>query len=102
MLAVWILVTCVALSSATQPSADCVTANTTFYNDASCVNALSQLTQGHGSPIQTQMICDANQQCNTLIGNVRNNCAGYVPESPVSFAAISVCLFIYFVAIFIH
>jgi len=85
MIVVWIIVACVALSSATQPSADCVVANTTFYNDASCVNAMSQLRQGHGSPTDTQMICDAGQQCNTFIGNVMNECRDYVPESPVSF-----------------
>ncbi|XP_065918041.1 uncharacterized protein [Dysidea avara] len=83
MLAVWIFITCVALSSASQHGGDCTVANTTFYNDASCQTAVSQLSSGHGSSTDTQMICHAGQQCNTYIRDIMNSCGDHEPESPM-------------------
>ena len=93
MLAVWIFITCVALSSASQHGGDCTVANTTFYNDASCQTAVSQLSSGHGSSTDTQMICHAGQQCNTYIRDIMNSCGDHEPESPVSFHTISCVLY---------
>jgi len=84
MLAGWIFVSCVALLSVTQSSADCTTANTTYYNDVSCQTAATQLSTGHASTSHTMMICDAGQQCNTLIGNIASSCRQQPPRNQVS------------------
>ena len=84
MLSVWIFVSCVALSSVTQSSADCTTANTTYYGDASCQTAATQLSTGNASTTHTMMICDAGQQCNTLIRNIASSCRQQPPRNQVS------------------
>ena len=71
------------LSSAQdQPSAQCIAAyNATFGaspTDTTCVTAYFSLLFGAATDEQRMMVCDAGQQCNTMIENIINICGDTV------------------------
>ena len=74
-----VIVSSFAVSSAqSQPSAQCVAAyNATFGDtttDTTCVTAYYSLLLGSATDEQGMMVCDAGQQCNTMIENIISIC----------------------------
>ena len=79
MLIVIVVIASIAVLSSAQPSSQCITAyNDTFDNPSaeSCAQAYTALGFGNATDQQRMMVCDAGQQCNTLVENVINTC-GY-------------------------
>ena len=71
------------LSSAQdQPSAQCIAAyNATFgasTTDTTCVIAYGSMIFGVATDEQRMMVCDAGQQCNTMIENIISICGDTV------------------------
>ena len=78
-----VIATSFALSSAqSQPSPQCIAAyNATFGDtatDATCVTAYYSLVFGIATEEQRMMVCDAGQQCNTMIENIISICGDTV------------------------
>ena len=81
-----VIASCFALSSAqSQPSPQCITAyNATFGDtatDTTCVAAYYSLLFGSATEEQGMMVCDAGQQCNTMIENVISTCGDTVSQA---------------------
>ena len=80
MLIAAVIVSFIALSSA-QPSPECITAFNAIFNSAEtigCSGAYGSLFYGNASDEQRMMVCDADQQCNTMIENVITTCGNTV------------------------
>ena len=80
---VLVIVSSFVLSSAQdQPSAQCIAAyNATFgatATDTTCVTAYYSLFFGFATDEQRIMVCDAGQQCNTMIENIISICGDTV------------------------
>lgn len=75
MLIAVLIVSSVVLSSA-QPSPECITAfNATFGSTGTnCSAAYGSLFYGNATDAQRMMVCDAGQQCNTMIESVISVC----------------------------
>ena len=71
-----LIVSSVVLSSA-QPSPECITAfNATFASaGTNCSTAYGWLFYGNATDEQRMMVCDADQQCNTMIENIISACS---------------------------
>ena len=80
-IAVMVASSCVfsSLAQSQQPSAECITAyNATFDNFEGCSGAYFALFFGSATDEQRMMVCDAGQQCNTMIENIISLCGDTV------------------------
>ena len=79
MLIVIVVIASSIISSA-QPSTQCIAAyNATFdSSDKTCLAAYVRLLQGAYISQDRMMVCDAGQQCNTMIENVIDICGDTV------------------------
>ena len=66
------------------PSAECIAAyNATFSDINDCSGAYLALLFGSATDEQRMMVCDAGQQCNTMIENIISLCGNMVRYSYV-------------------
>ena len=68
-----------SLAQSQTSSAECVSAyNTTFNNFDGCSGTYNALFFGNYTDDQRMMVCDAGQQCNTMIENIISLCGDTV------------------------
>ena len=73
-----------SLAQSQTPSAECISAyNATFDNLDGCSGAYYALFLGSATDEQRMMVCDAGQQCNTMIENIISLCGDTVRCSNV-------------------
>ena len=80
-IAVMVASSCVfsSLAQSQMPSAECISAyNATFDNFEGCSGAYFTLFFGSATDEQRMMVCDAGQQCNTMIENIISLCGDTV------------------------
>ena len=79
LIAAVVFASSIIISSA-QPSSQCIAAyNATFdSSDQACPSAYVELILGSYNEAERRMVCDAGQQCNTMIENVINICGDMV------------------------
>ena len=79
-----------SLAQSQPPSAECVSAyNATFDNLDGCSGAYFALFLGSATDEQRMMVCDAGQQCNTMIENIISLCGDTVRRGYVATHAYS-------------
>ena len=79
-----VIASSIVISSAQNPSAECIAANETLLSDYSCLLAHVELQNGTATDQQQMMVCDEGEQCNTNIENVINECGDAVSLSTVA------------------
>lgn len=82
LLAVVVIVSSIVVSSAqptSQSSSACnATYNAAFGNASNCALAFYSLFVGNATDEQRMMVCNASQQCNTMIEDIISECGDTV------------------------
>ena len=73
-----IIASSIVISSAQNPSAECIAANETLVSNIPCLHAYLQLLNGTSTDQQQMMVCDEGEECNTDIEDVIDECGDAV------------------------
>ena len=68
----------IVISSAQNPSSECIAANETLLSNISCLFAYVELLNGTATDQQQMMVCDEGEECNTIIEDVIDECGDAV------------------------